>query len=256
MARRTGGRGRGHRCRRGSDHRRVCRDDGSIPVGAGHVRRPCTGRAGAAQCQPAGRERRPRPPRPPSPRRRHPAAAAPPTSATSPAPVPPNPLTVPRPDWLGQRVLPTHEDGYGEVQPTPFELVDRRFATIDLLPPPPDDTFLATVASVRPMCSRGRPGGPPARSVPTTSGTSPSRSGGSTGVPIPASCSSTPAGRGAGRRLRGTARGALPDRGDEDRDRRGPRQAAAPATATTRRRSSAGARPVDHVGRSRLRPGR
>jgi hypothetical protein len=32
------------------------------------------------------------------------------------------------PDWLGQRPLPLRPDGFGEVQPTPFELIDRRFA--------------------------------------------------------------------------------------------------------------------------------
>ncbi len=34
------------------------------------------------------------------------------------------------PDWLGQRPLPLRSDGFGEIQPTPFELIDRRF------PPP------------------------------------------------------------------------------------------------------------------------
>ena len=32
------------------------------------------------------------------------------------------------PDWLGRRPLPLRPDGFGEVQPTPFELIDRRFA--------------------------------------------------------------------------------------------------------------------------------
>jgi hypothetical protein len=32
------------------------------------------------------------------------------------------------PDWLGQRPLPLRPDGFGEIQPTPFELIDRRFA--------------------------------------------------------------------------------------------------------------------------------
>lgn len=51
----------------------------------------------------------------------------------------------PRPDWLGTRVLPLRPDGLGEIQPTPPELVDRRFATIDVLPPPEDDAFTADV---------------------------------------------------------------------------------------------------------------
>lgn len=49
------------------------------------------------------------------------------------APAPPEPGPTPgrgsrtRPDWLGTRVLPLRPDGFGEVQPTPFELIDRRF---------------------------------------------------------------------------------------------------------------------------------
>jgi hypothetical protein len=31
------------------------------------------------------------------------------------------------PDWLGLRPLPLRPDGFGEIQPTPFELIDRRF---------------------------------------------------------------------------------------------------------------------------------
>ncbi len=50
-----------------------------------------------------------------------------------------------RPDWLGTRVLPLRPDGLGEIQPTPPELVDRRFATIDILPPPDDDRFTVEV---------------------------------------------------------------------------------------------------------------
>lgn len=53
--------------------------------------------------------------------------------------------TTPRPDWLGTRVLPRTADGFGEVQPTPPELADRRFATIDILPPPTTSAFEPTV---------------------------------------------------------------------------------------------------------------
>ncbi|WP_436795553.1 M15 family metallopeptidase [Actinospongicola halichondriae] len=53
--------------------------------------------------------------------------------------------TSPRPAWLGRRALPLRPDGLGEIQPTPPELVDRRFATIDLLPPPVDDDFSSSV---------------------------------------------------------------------------------------------------------------
>jgi hypothetical protein len=53
-----------------------------------------------------------------------------------------------RPSWLGTRVLPLRPDGLGEILPTPPELADRRFATVDLLPPPTSDSFSADVAPV------------------------------------------------------------------------------------------------------------
>lgn len=54
----------------------------------------------------------------------------------------------PRPEWLGTRVLALRDDGFGEVVPTPPELVDRRLETPELLPPPPDDTFVSSVGPV------------------------------------------------------------------------------------------------------------
>lgn len=69
----------------------------------------------------------------------------PPTTATDPGPPP---LT--RPDWLGTWVLPLRPDGFGQVLPTPPELVDRRIPTIDLLPPPADGGFASTVTAVPP----------------------------------------------------------------------------------------------------------
>jgi D-alanyl-D-alanine carboxypeptidase len=53
-----------------------------------------------------------------------------------------------RPDWLGTRLLPLRPDGFGEVLPTPPELVDRRLPTVDLLAPPADGRFTATVTQV------------------------------------------------------------------------------------------------------------
>jgi len=54
-----------------------------------------------------------------------------------------------RPDWLGTRVLPLGPDGEnGIAQPTPPELQDRQLETIDRLPPPPDDQFVATIEPV------------------------------------------------------------------------------------------------------------
>jgi D-alanyl-D-alanine carboxypeptidase len=44
--------------------------------------------------------------------------------------------------------LPLRPDGHGVAQPTPPDLVDRRLPTRDLLPPPVDDTFTATIAPV------------------------------------------------------------------------------------------------------------
>lgn len=52
------------------------------------------------------------------------------------------------PAWLGQRPLPEDEDGDPIAQPTPPELVDRRFATADHLPPPADDSFHSSVEEV------------------------------------------------------------------------------------------------------------
>ncbi len=53
-----------------------------------------------------------------------------------------------RPAWLGTRPLPLRPDEHGEVQPTPIELVDRRFETPDVLPPPQDDTFAWTIGPI------------------------------------------------------------------------------------------------------------
>ena len=53
-----------------------------------------------------------------------------------------------RPSWLGSRILPLRPDGYGEVQPTPRSLRDRRLPTVDVLPPPRVRRFSASVAPV------------------------------------------------------------------------------------------------------------
>jgi len=52
------------------------------------------------------------------------------------------------PAWLGTRLLAVDEDGYGVVAETPPELQDRRFATIDLLPPPDAGAFVASTEPV------------------------------------------------------------------------------------------------------------
>lgn len=53
-----------------------------------------------------------------------------------------------RPAWLGTRPLPLGPDGTPLPQPTPPELEDRQFETIDYLPPPPDDRFVSTIGPV------------------------------------------------------------------------------------------------------------
>lgn len=65
------------------------------------------------------------------------------TTTTEPAPDP-----FARPAWLGTRVLPLRPDGFGEILPTPPELVDRALATPTLLAPPADDEFVGTVSDV------------------------------------------------------------------------------------------------------------
>lgn len=63
------------------------------------------------------------------------------TATSSVAPVP----------WqLGATVLPLRPDGFGQVLPTPTALRDRRFPTVDLLRPPTDGRFAATIGAVTP----------------------------------------------------------------------------------------------------------
>ncbi|MDX1619835.1 MAG: M15 family metallopeptidase [Nitriliruptorales bacterium] len=52
------------------------------------------------------------------------------------------------PPWLGTRVLPEGDDGFGAVIDTPPELRDRRLRTTDHLPPPEDRAFQSTVDDV------------------------------------------------------------------------------------------------------------
>jgi hypothetical protein len=52
-------------------------------------------------------------------------------------------------DWqVGAKPLPLQPSGYGEIEPTPAQLVDRLLPTTDFLPPPTDGTFHSTVQPV------------------------------------------------------------------------------------------------------------
>ncbi len=77
-----------------------------------------------------------------------PATTTPPPGTATTAPTEPDPFV--RPAWLGTRVLPLRDDGFGEVRPTPPELAPRRLATIDRLPPPAGDGFESTIGPVPP----------------------------------------------------------------------------------------------------------
>ncbi|MGH8948834.1 MAG: M15 family metallopeptidase [Acidimicrobiia bacterium] len=55
-----------------------------------------------------------------------------------------------RPDWMGTRLLPLRPDEFGVVQPTPPEMRDRQFETLDALPPPTDEVFHATIDPIPP----------------------------------------------------------------------------------------------------------
>ncbi len=59
------------------------------------------------------------------------------------------------PTWqLGASPLPLRPDGFGEVRRTPAALRDRRLPTRDLLPPPRDGRFHATITAVTPQVRR------------------------------------------------------------------------------------------------------
>ncbi|WP_370616940.1 M15 family metallopeptidase [Mumia sp. Pv 4-285] len=88
-----------------------------------------------------------------------PTASATPTAAPARGTVPPA--------WLGTRVLPRTEDGFGEIRPTPRALRNRRFTLPDQLPALPGDGFASRVADPAPAevlaRSTWRPGCPVGR---------------------------------------------------------------------------------------------
>jgi hypothetical protein len=74
------------------------------------------------------------------------AIAQAPASTTTTTTEAPSPYA--RPDWLGTRLLPLRPDEFGEVQPTPPELIDRALETPDVRPPPDGDEFEWTIQPV------------------------------------------------------------------------------------------------------------
>ncbi|MFB9908146.1 M15 family metallopeptidase [Allokutzneria oryzae] len=85
--------------------------------------------------------------------------STPPSTAVTPSTsdlAPTTASSLPQPDprgqeWpLGSRPLPLRPDGFGQVLPTPPELVERALPTTDVLPPPTGDRFASTVSDVPP----------------------------------------------------------------------------------------------------------
>jgi hypothetical protein len=82
-------------------------------------------------------------------------SAAPSVSRTTTSPVkttsPPTVSSAPAAAWtVGARPLPRRPDGFGEVEPTPPELVNRALPTKDLFPPPADGKYASTISPVPP----------------------------------------------------------------------------------------------------------
>jgi hypothetical protein len=79
------------------------------------------------------------------------ASPVPPSrSVTTPAsPTSPAPSTAPAVTWqVGAHPLPRRADGFGEILPTPPELVNRSLPTRDFLPPPAGNAFAARISTV------------------------------------------------------------------------------------------------------------
>ncbi|HEX6356981.1 M15 family metallopeptidase [Actinophytocola sp.] len=73
---------------------------------------------------------------------------APPIPSSTTVPAGPTTTPAPKPPvWtVGASPLPLRPDGFGEVLPTPPELVNRALPTVDHLPPPAGDRYAASVA--------------------------------------------------------------------------------------------------------------
>ncbi|CAM4192489.1 M15 family metallopeptidase [Kibdelosporangium persicum] len=81
-----------------------------------------------------------------------PTSPAPPTTPQTPGTTTETTRTTaqsPKPVWeVGRTPLPKRADGFGEIRPTPPELVNRALPTKDILPPPADGRYRSTVAPV------------------------------------------------------------------------------------------------------------
>jgi hypothetical protein len=78
-----------------------------------------------------------------------PSSPTPPATTSAPAPTTTTQPSEIAPSWqVGAHPLPLRPDGFGEVLPTPPALVNRRLPTRDLLPPPADGRYSATVNPV------------------------------------------------------------------------------------------------------------
>ena len=78
-----------------------------------------------------------------------PTTSAPPTTTEPPITTTTLNPRFARPEWLGTPLTELRPGtNYGVARPTPELLVDRRLATIDILPPPPEDQYRSTIAMV------------------------------------------------------------------------------------------------------------
>lgn len=78
-----------------------------------------------------------------------PSGSSPPSVSSSAPTTSGVPPTAAAPQWtVGASPLPLRSDGFGQVLPTPPELVRRALPTADLLPPPGDDRYAAAVTAV------------------------------------------------------------------------------------------------------------
>lgn len=76
--------------------------------------------------------------------------SATPVPEAPPDTVPPSPAPTATGWLLGGRALPQNPDGSVPPQETPPELRDRRLPTVDLLPPPADGHFAASIGAITP----------------------------------------------------------------------------------------------------------